>query len=355
MDQTSGLRTDLEELLSRFQRTETVRYEEFSAIWRDMKFSAIFNGRMKNTDRRIFTQEVLAQAHVYLFPPYKFQIRFGGLYLLYGLYNTQVCQPKVKIRMGLKDWDEVLEFQQEMLKAEHYDAVYILNKMLRDRAFHFTALPRMLSYKKPKRDDESVNEDFREKSNRVTELMTVNGLEEIVNIHKHYQRMKCMISTNKTHPDKALSLLREEFVTQLKNIATDFKQCQDHKQPRKPKNEELGGSSAEEEDNSKLETGFSRAQTLAMIKSKSYSSVPKVSRSRRHRQVELESSRPASNKGNAKKSEKHQKLPARKDNAAPPSGEGEETDFNKRRSRRCSMPVISKSPPEVSPKRSRRQ
>uniref|UniRef100_A0A4W3GVL4 Small nuclear RNA activating complex polypeptide 1 n=1 Tax=Callorhinchus milii TaxID=7868 RepID=A0A4W3GVL4_CALMI len=321
MDQTSGLRTDLEELLSRFQRTETVRYEEFSAIWRDMKFSAIFNGRMKNTDRRIFTQEVLAQAHVYLFPPYKFQIRFGGLYLLYGLYNTQVCQPKVKIRMGLKDWDEVLEFQQEMLKAEHYDAVYILNKMLRDRAFHFTALPRM----------------------------------EIVNIHKHYQRMKCMISTNKTHPDKALSLLREEFVTQLKNIATDFKQCQDHKQPRKPKNEELGGSSAEEEDNSKLETGFSRAQTLAMIKSKSYSSVPKVSRSRRHRQVELESSRPASNKGNAKKSEKHQKLPARKDNAATPSGEGEETDFNKRRSRRCSMPVISKSPPEVSPKRSRRQ
>lgn len=33
---------DCEELLSRFQKTESVRFETFSRIWREMKFSEIF-------------------------------------------------------------------------------------------------------------------------------------------------------------------------------------------------------------------------------------------------------------------------------------------------------------------------
>ena len=36
------LKTDLEELLGRFQRTTSVRYEDFSSMWRDMKFGDIF-------------------------------------------------------------------------------------------------------------------------------------------------------------------------------------------------------------------------------------------------------------------------------------------------------------------------
>lgn len=36
------VKSDCEELLSRFQRTESVRFEVFSKIWREMKFSHIF-------------------------------------------------------------------------------------------------------------------------------------------------------------------------------------------------------------------------------------------------------------------------------------------------------------------------
>lgn len=52
---------------------------------------------MRNLEKNTFTKEALALAWRYFLPPYAFQIRVGALYLLYGLYNTQLCQPKQKV------------------------------------------------------------------------------------------------------------------------------------------------------------------------------------------------------------------------------------------------------------------
>lgn len=52
---------------------------------------------MRNLEKNMFTKEALALAWQYFLPPYTFQIRVGALYLLYGLYNTQLCQPKQKV------------------------------------------------------------------------------------------------------------------------------------------------------------------------------------------------------------------------------------------------------------------
>lgn len=37
-----GLQADFEELLSRFQDMDSVRFEDFSELWRSMKFGTIF-------------------------------------------------------------------------------------------------------------------------------------------------------------------------------------------------------------------------------------------------------------------------------------------------------------------------
>lgn len=37
-----GLQTDCEALLSRFQEKDSVRFEDFTELWRSMKFGAIF-------------------------------------------------------------------------------------------------------------------------------------------------------------------------------------------------------------------------------------------------------------------------------------------------------------------------
>ncbi|XP_048394134.1 snRNA-activating protein complex subunit 1b [Stegostoma tigrinum] len=320
MSLTAGLKTDFERLLLRFQQTESVRYEEFSAIWRDMKFSTIFYGKTGKNDGRKFTREALTLASQYFFPPYSFQIRFGGLYLLYGLYNTQLCQPKEKIRMALKDWDEVLSCQEEMVKAEHFDAVYVLKKLLHDKAFHFTAMPILLAYnKKRKMPNNAVNDNFREKSNLVSELISVDVLEELMNIHDHYQTMKRMISANKTQLDKALSLIRSDFVSELKNITVEFQQWQEQKNANLTDQAEISGSDGDE---FKYQKGSSRAQTLAKIKSKSYNSTVKASRSRRHRQIKVDSSESGSDWAQVKNSSRRRNSSVKKhdrDKDSPPT------------------------------------
>lgn len=46
-----------------------------------------------------FLENCLNIACQFLLPPVHFQVRVGALYLLYGLYNTQPCVPKVKVRI----------------------------------------------------------------------------------------------------------------------------------------------------------------------------------------------------------------------------------------------------------------
>ncbi|KAK2104307.1 Small nuclear RNA activating complex, polypeptide 1, 43kDa [Saguinus oedipus] len=126
----------------------------------------------------MFTKEALALAWRYFLPPYTFQIRVGALYLLYGLYNTQLCQPKQKIRVALKDWDEVLKFQQDLVNAQHFDAAYIFRKLRLDRAFHFTAMPKLLSYRMKKKIHRAeVTEEFKDPNDRVMKLITSDVLE----------------------------------------------------------------------------------------------------------------------------------------------------------------------------------
>ncbi|XP_051507752.1 uncharacterized protein LOC127414073 isoform X4 [Myxocyprinus asiaticus] len=58
--------------------------------------------------------------------------------------STQLCTPKEKIRMALKDWQDVMQFQQDAVNALHYDVVYILRKLLSEKSFYFTAMPTVL-------------------------------------------------------------------------------------------------------------------------------------------------------------------------------------------------------------------
>ncbi|KAM4690621.1 snRNA-activating protein complex subunit 1 isoform 2-T2 [Rhinophrynus dorsalis] len=280
-----GLKVDCETLLSRFQETDSVRFEEFSAIWRDMKFSQIFFGGMRDLERNKFTREAFSVATLYFLPPYTFQIRVGALYLLYGLYNTQLCQPKQKIRISLKDWKEIEQFHQDLINAEHFDAAYIFRQMRLKRAFYFTAMPMLLTFRTQRSRSHHVGkEEFKEARDRVADLVTSETLEEIVNIHEHYRKTKCQISSDKSQPDKALSLVKEDFVESLKNIVTEHQHWKQEKgKPRTRNDEEKGGASQESE-------GSERAKALARIKAKTYSSVPQAIKSRRHRQVHMASS-----------------------------------------------------------------
>ncbi|XP_053837418.1 snRNA-activating protein complex subunit 1 [Vidua macroura] len=299
MSGVPGLKEDFEELLGAFQQADTVRFERFAELWRERRFHTIFYGRIRALERNKLTKKTLDLAQQYFFPPYSFQIRVGALYLLYGLYNAQLCQPKQKIRIALKDWPEIQKFQLDLLDSQHYDAAYIFRRLRLARAFHFTAMPKLLTYRTKKKIEENYfKEEFKDPSNRVNSLITNDVLEELMNIHDHYQKMKCVISADKSQPDKALSLIKDDFVVSLKDITLEHQEWQQNRM------ELLRNSKItnETEDKKKEEIflqseGSERANALARIKYKSYSAVVEVSKSRRHRQVQLESSESGSGCG----------------------------------------------------------
>lgn len=277
-----GIKEDCETFLGLFQATDSVRFEEFLSIWKEIKFNTIFYGGMRSLESSRFTREIFSVASAFFLPPYTFQIRVGAMYLLYGLYNTQLCQPKQKIRLALKDWDDVELFHQELVSAEHLDAVYIFRQLRRMRAFHFTGMPTMLTFRSQRSiQPEENREEFLEKKDRVADLITSESLEEIMNIQDHYQQTKRHLSANKSQPDKALSLIKEDFTDNLQSLVEEYQFWKQEKRtPRTKTDDEQGGTSQESE-------GSERARHLAQIKSKTYGSVTQAVKSRRHRQVQM--------------------------------------------------------------------
>ncbi|NXX31254.1 SNPC1 protein, partial [Nicator chloris] len=306
-----GLKEDCEELLGAFLQADTVRFERFAELWRERRFHTVFYGRIRALERNKLTKKTLDLAQQYFLPPYSFQIRVGALYLLYGLYNAQLCQPKQKIRIALKDWPEIQKFQLDLLDSQHYDAVYIFRRLRLARAFHFTAMPKLLTYRTKKKIEENdFKEEFRDPCNRVNSLITNDVLEELMNVHDHYQKMKCVISADKSQPDKALSLIKDDFVVNLKDITLEHQEWQQNR----VKVFQDVKETEETEDKKKEETllkseGSERASALARIKYRSYSAAIEVSRSRRHRQVQLESSEAGSSAKSPSRSKKNSRRP----------------------------------------------
>ncbi|XP_026147033.1 snRNA-activating protein complex subunit 1a [Carassius auratus] len=268
-------KSDCEELLGRFQQTESVRYEAFSAIWRKMDFSSVFySGTQSDHEKRSFTRLTFTIAYRYILPPYSFQIRVGGLYMIYGFYNTQSIWPKEKIRIALKDWYDVKKLIADAKSCQHLDVVYVFKRLLSSKAFCFTAMPQKLTFESSERIiQHNVNEEFRDHKNRVAELVSTEMLEEVANVHDHYERLK----KSSVPSSSGVTLLNLTYLVQ--KCAFEYQQWQDKIAAEKEKN-------SKKEPTQKSESS-SRADMLAAIKSKSYGHVSKGIKSRRHRQVEM--------------------------------------------------------------------
>lgn len=274
------VKADCEHLLGRYQATESVRYEQFVEIWREMDFSSIFHGKQEPNERRRFARLILSVASPYLFPPYTFQIRVGALYLLYSLFNTQLATPREKVRIALKDWKDVMQFQKDAVYAQHYDVVYVFRKLLSDKAFYFTAMPTPLNFRLKREDGRKrkICEEFVDPPSRPLELVTTDLLEEIANVHEHYEGVKKGIFPE---PDPNLNIVQQNLVPKLNSAVLTYSSWQkNHAFFQTSEQQDAGEGPSNQECSS-------RALLLASIKSKSYGQVIEASKARRHRQTEL--------------------------------------------------------------------
>ncbi|XP_028809303.1 snRNA-activating protein complex subunit 1a [Denticeps clupeoides] len=296
------LQRDCEELLGRFQQTESVRFETFCEIWRDMDFSSVHYGVPMACEKRAFTRMALAKAYSYFLPPYTFQIRTGGLYLLYGVYHTQLAWPKEKIWVALKDWCIILQFLQNALEAGHLDVLYIYRKLVSEKAIIFTAMPNQCNFivsfggtlqnlilllhrdlqltfqVKRKRPEHKECEEFQDFPARVENMVSSDALNEISHIQGHYERLKETLSLT-----SVFGAAQQNLVCCIKACAVGFKEWQE-------RNSGNGVCSVKEDKHTTQQSDYSqRADLLAAIKSKSYGIVTEA-KSWRYCQQELAAS-----------------------------------------------------------------
>ena len=57
-----------------------------------------------------------------------------------------VSSPPSQIRIALKDWEQIQKFYQDSVNSQHYDAVYIIRKLIAENAVLYTAMPQMVRH-----------------------------------------------------------------------------------------------------------------------------------------------------------------------------------------------------------------
>ncbi|KAL5007299.1 hypothetical protein ScPMuIL_016105 [Solemya velum] len=251
----SGVRTDFENLLQKFALTETVRYEKFSEIWREMKMSLLCSGRQDDREVREFMEECIQIAKQFFLPPSSFQTRVGALYLLYGLYMTQPCLVRVKIRVTVQEWMNILMFQSEAAQQNHLDVDYIFHYLRFQKAFHFVATSSEVY---------PLGRDPNDK------LFTPEVFDQLSAVNDQYHEMKVELAGTDSHqPDSSLNVIQPNIVQNITRTLNNYQKI------------DYGTSQISEEENEFEGKGISR------IKQKAFSSVakPVLSRARRHRQV----------------------------------------------------------------------
>ncbi|XP_025094340.1 snRNA-activating protein complex subunit 1-like isoform X2 [Pomacea canaliculata] len=235
----TGIQTDFEKLLTSFVQTDSVRYEAFAKLWRERKFSLIYAGRQSEREVKEFVEEAMKIAvHMFL-APYGFQARVGALYLLYGLYYTQPCVPRVQIRMRPDAWLQTAALKKEIEKQNHYDTGYILNKLLADGAFHFCAFANdsATRYTSNRPESTGMAEALRDDRQPIDDLFTEEVMEQLSLVHTQYHQLKVRLAgPDAMRPDRSLDILHEKFPASVTDhLKKHHEQCQNKNDSKKEK------------------------------------------------------------------------------------------------------------------------
>ncbi|EDO42423.1 predicted protein [Nematostella vectensis] len=298
-----GMIDDCRLLLSRFESHSTVRFEIFSQIWKEMNFSFIHCGRKDFNGRIQIVDYLYRVVSSYLSSSCTFQYRVGALYCLYAIYHTQLCKPKIKIRMTLPMWKDLNDLHEQFRIDKHYDADFILRSLKNDRAFIFCAMPTQLAYG----SREAITCQERERAcavsveaNSCVEL-AYGAVEKLLEVHSRYQKLKKRATqgSDVVNPN-TVAMISDKFPSELARDIFKFedwkqKRCHQHvlhqpsssllMMPEDNVDSDIAAASAVKDETMQEETEEeSRASIRKTLKQKSFSQVNKVSKSMRHLQ-----------------------------------------------------------------------
>lgn len=233
----AGFQDDVAKLLQRFVATKSIRFEEFLKVWKASNFTFIFLGRSGLREQHEFLEEAFRILLKYILPPYNLQVRVGGIYTLYSIYNSQHVKHKTKIRIPLSCWPNFCDLEKEILQHKHLDAAFIIRKLNVDRAILLCAYPSMLSIDEmyvmtglpgDSHADTSTPAGVYEEKNSLSHLIEDDTIGQLDAVHEKYHQLKCSyngIRNGETDsPASSLNLIKADFARTILNIVNPPKQ-----------------------------------------------------------------------------------------------------------------------------------
>ncbi|XP_060596485.1 snRNA-activating protein complex subunit 1-like isoform X2 [Ruditapes philippinarum] len=223
-----GVKTDFENLLQKFSSAGTVRYEKFAECWRELNMSCYCAGRQTIREAKEFVEQCFNIASQFWLPPSSFLVRAGALYLLYGLYNYQLVQPKVKIRATPDQWKEIVEFQKEAREQQHLDLDFVFQKLLLEKAFQFVATPEEAGHKsKGVEDSKIIPDSMKEETSMLDEIFSSSSLNQLALVHDQYQKMKLALNgEDASEPDTSLNIVHPDLISGIYKTLQTYKDRQ---------------------------------------------------------------------------------------------------------------------------------
>lgn len=273
---SAGFHTDLNMLLRNFMSEESLRYNTFSKVWREAKFSLVFCGR-KDRELRLFFEEIVPIILQLWLPTCSFRERVFGLYMLYAVYTMQPTVPKLKIRLRLMDWEQSEVLLRIASREQHLDACYLLYRMRLEKCFHFVALLRQRSPVMYYGQEEDVSTLAAASANVFSPLerMTRCGtLQQLSLIHRQYIAMKSL----QENPEvRNMALVKENIYEGVcKEIALLQAKYRDLQKQADDANEEVQKSSVK---------GESMAARRQRLRTQQFSTVTKTRKGKRFEEL----------------------------------------------------------------------
>ncbi|RIA91732.1 small nuclear RNA activating complex, subunit SNAP43-domain-containing protein [Glomus cerebriforme] len=135
----SALEQDVKMLMISYQKKQAYDFTSFTDVWKERTFSLIHFACPEKLGRSLFMQTLYQIILSYnAMNTRLLEVKLGVLYSLYLLYFTQPeVFPKERIRLTFETWQQIFELYKYSKQYDLYDAVYIYEKMRKERVFDF--------------------------------------------------------------------------------------------------------------------------------------------------------------------------------------------------------------------------
>ncbi|KAK6166519.1 hypothetical protein SNE40_023186 [Patella caerulea] len=270
----AGVKEDLDSLIQKFSESGTVRYENFSSAWKQKKLSMIQSGRQDQQEAREFLEDVFRLAVVYYLPPNNFQVRTGGLYLMFGLFNTQFCIPPVKFRMTLQMWKDALDYQKEAHSQQHYDIDFVFHSLKALSAFQFVASESEMYLKGSNRRNimQDIPSHVSDEVSKIDAIFTKDHVRQLSAVDYQYQQLKIALAgPNAKKPDIALAVIQDSLIDSLNSTIQQHQERITKMRKRDMGEEGRRQEQLENSDDEEEEEEEDHGSLRAKLKSRAYS------------------------------------------------------------------------------------